>query len=343
MVRIFVALLSFFGLFLFTSASTVFAQQVVTPTIYCLGSCPTVGPTDAQGTPGVTGGADVTVEPTNTDMSPAVTETSTTAPEVSPTAEPCLDETTSVQHWGKHHKKHHGHIGNFMQQLLEMIKQLLELIGKYLGGNGGDNPGGVPEPTTVPGEPTPCEPTQTVEEPTDVPEPTQAEEEPTEGAEPTSATGTTPPASGTGTTANVTITFYGSWDNDPPSSTDIAYPVIHDKAGGTGTYEDPLTFASPAGDGAYEIGTKIYVPFVQKYFIKEDQCAVSWTAPEGCGAVTMVDLYVGNPSDAEAVVECENSLTPGGDTEIMINPPAGLTVSAEPIWDQSTGTCMTLP
>lgn len=142
-------------------------------------------------------------------------------------------------------------------------------------------------------------------------------------------------------TRSVKVTFYGSYDNDPKGSLAIAHPVIHKQAGGKGTYDDPLTFASPEGAGAYSWGTKIYVPSVQKYFIREDICGVSWTAEQGCGAVTMVDLYVGNPSSSQAVVECENSLT-SGNKQIVVDPPAGLPYDSTPIWDQSTGKCMKL-
>jgi hypothetical protein len=149
----------------------------------------------------------------------------------------------------------------------------------------------------------------------------------------------TPPPGGGGTTKQVEITYYGAWDNDPPGSRDIAHPVIHNQAGGTGTYADPLTFASPAGSGAYAFGTIIYVPSVQKYFIREDECAVSWTAPDGCGAVSHVDLYVGNPSDSKSVIPCEEQLTPSGNAAIIVSPAANLTVDPKPLWDQSTGTC----
>lgn len=145
----------------------------------------------------------------------------------------------------------------------------------------------------------------------------------------------------TGVSKSVKITFYGSYDNDPKGSLAISDPVIHQQAGGVGTYEDPLTFASPEGSGAYEVGTKIYVEMVRKYFIKEDTCAKSWTAPNGCGPVKMVDLYVGNPSSDEAVVKCEDYITPSGGGKIIINPPPGLPYDETPIWDQNTKTCMT--
>lgn len=183
--------------------------------------------------------------------------------------------------------------------------------------------------------PLPPAPTPTPPAPVPVPAPT-----PTPTPAPTPVP--TPPPANPGTSASVKITFYASYDNDPPGSLAIAHPVIHNEAGGVGTYDDPLTFASPAGPGSYAWGTKIYVPSLQKYFIREDVCAVSWTAPDGCGEVTMVDLYVGNPSGSKAVVECEESLTTDAKSTIIINPPSNLTYDPTPIWNQATGQCATL-
>lgn len=146
----------------------------------------------------------------------------------------------------------------------------------------------------------------------------------------------------TGVTLSVEITYYGSYDNDPAGSREISNPVLHQLAGGTGTYADPLTFASPTGMGAYAVGARIYVPSVQKYFIREDTCATSWTAPNGCGAVSHVDLYMGNPSDSKAVLSCEDSLTPDGKATIILNPPANLPYDPTPLWNQATGACMKL-
>ena len=160
---------------------------------------------------------------------------------------------------------------------------------------------------------------------------------PTPSPSPSPVPTPTPPAGGS--SKKVEITYYGSYDNDPAGSTDIAHPVIHDEAGGTGTYDDPLTFASPAGSGPYSWGQIIYVPSVQKYFIREDECATSWTAPDGCGPVSHVDLYIGNPSDNKSVLACEEALTPGATAEIIVDAPDGLAVDPKPLWNQSTGTC----
>src|SRR5690349_6964457 len=80
----------------------------------------------------------------------------------------------------------------------------------------------------------------------------------------------------------VPISYYSAYDNDPSGTRDIAYPVIHKKAGGTGTYNDPVTFASPEGKGEYAVGTIIYFGQDHKYYIREDSCGKSWTAEDGC-------------------------------------------------------------
>lgn len=72
------------------------------------------------------------------------------------------------------------------------------------------------------------------------------------------------------------ITFYGWPDNDPPGF-GIAYPAphypesLHSHASGTGTFDDPITFASDPDEWA--IGTKLYVPYIKKYIIMEDWCS----------------------------------------------------------------------
>ena len=147
------------------------------------------------------------------------------------------------------------------------------------------------------------------------------------------------PIVGGAKTISVDVTFYGAYDNDPAGSREISNGVIHKEASGVGSYADPLTFASPAGTGAYPVGTKIYVPFLQKYFIREDVCGVSWTATSGCGAVSHVDLYMGNPSDSSGVLICEDALTPVGNAAIIVNPASNLPYDATPLWNQTTGAC----
>lgn len=290
---------------------------LISPTYNCLGPCPTVDPALSPTAPASGEGTISVEEPTVDPNQP------TTAPE--PTVDPCAD-TASVQHWGKHHKKHNGGIGNFMQQLLELLKQLLELIGRLLGGGGGDNP---EAPT-----PTPCEPTAAPEEP-----------EPTAPAtEPTTATGVTPttganPTTGAGTgTPNFMLsklTGYGWPDNDPPGG-GIAYPGKHQKAGGTGTYEDPITFATAtSARDTFPAGMIVYIPHLQKYFIMEDSCAA-------CNA-TWMDLWVNsNGTFDEEVQVCEDSLTiehSTPDIPVVLNAPAGLTVNTTPLFDLTSGTC----
>ena len=72
-------------------------------------------------------------------------------------------------------------------------------------------------------------------------------------------------------TVTVEVTFYGGPDNDPPGSTDIAYPNgRHAIAGGTGSYADPVTLASDPRE--LPPGTLVYYPRLRKYFVMEDDC-----------------------------------------------------------------------
>lgn len=133
-------------------------------------------------------------------------------------------------------------------------------------------------------------------------------------------------------TAMATITFYGYPDNTPPGKA-IAHPVIHRRAGGDGTYCNPTTFATEkANNATIPYGTKIYVPFIKKYFVREDLCAASGP-PVGSGSngcyKLWFDLWIGGNahSNVKALVACERNLTPNGKVQIVLDPGPNLPVS----------------
>ena len=112
------------------------------------------------------------------------------------------------------------------------------------------------------------------------------------------------------------VTGFSYWDNDPPGSTDIALPVIHDGAGGIGTYADPITVAVGWTGGRnynpfYPKGTKFYFPHLERYGIVEDLCA---SCTNG-----WLDIYVdGKTSSNRSADRCMNQLT--GNYEVIKNP-----------------------
>ena len=129
---------------------------------------------------------------------------------------------------------------------------------------------------------------------------------------------------------NAYVTLYGEPDNSPPGG-DIAFPCIHQQAGGTGTFGDPITFA--VAFGYLPKCQIIYYPTLQKYFIMEDECV-------GCG-VDHIDLWAGYGTNP-GIAQCEDKLTKNSD-QIIISPPPNLPVDVTPIWDEETQTCVTPP
>jgi hypothetical protein len=150
---------------------------------------------------------------------------------------------------------------------------------------------------------------------------------------------------GTPTTVSATVTFYGWPDNSPPGAA-IAHPVIHSVAGGDGSYCNPTTFATEPTSSENSLipyGTRIYVPFIHKYFIREDDCTASGpsvgSGSNGCSGV-WTDLWIGGDSSSNmtAVVNCENNLTPGSKQNIILHAPPGEYVNwYGPIWNDQLG------
>ena len=156
------------------------------------------------------------------------------------------------------------------------------------------------------------------------------------------------PTAGASTTQQAYLTFYGYWDNTPPGSA-IAYPQIHQTAGGTGTYADPITFATDKSELAP--GTIIYVPRVEKYFIMEDDCGecdADWSGqgPDGGPNLWHFDLWLGGQGgNAMAAIDCEDALTKSNANgspfmeSAVVDPPSTETYDPTPIFNTSTNAC----
>jgi 3D (Asp-Asp-Asp) domain-containing protein len=138
----------------------------------------------------------------------------------------------------------------------------------------------------------------------------------------------------------VYVTFYGWADNSPPGGA-IAYPKIHATAGGTGTYADPITFATDQAE--IPAGTILYVPFIEKYVVMEDDCTEcdsDWTTLRKWH----IDIWM-NSSAAEsssALIACEDHWTQTS-ADVEMSPPSTRTVTTPPLFDPSTNVCRSTP
>jgi hypothetical protein len=141
------------------------------------------------------------------------------------------------------------------------------------------------------------------------------------------------------------ITGYSYWDNTPVGTAQIALPVVHDRAGGRGTYDDPVTLAVghsiSGGRSTPDVpaGTRFYIERLQKYAIVEDVCG-DGQAPQngpchtGHGGHPWFDVYVGGEkTNAQMAAACARSIT---DLQtVIINPSPNLPVSAGAVADSN--------
>lgn len=162
-----------------------------------------------------------------------------------------------------------------------------------------------------------------------------------------SSTPTTSQPSNTEQTIRAYITGYSWFDNTPPGSADIALPVLHSKAGGTGTYEDPTTVAvghvisGGKSTPDWPQGTRFYIPNLHRYFIVEDVCGDGPTPQNGpchtgypSSASTWLDVWVGGQGGSAAGADaCMNSITKV--SSVIVDPKAGYPVTSGDIYKPS--------
>jgi hypothetical protein len=143
----------------------------------------------------------------------------------------------------------------------------------------------------------------------------------------------------------VYATYYGWYDNTPPGCA-TAYSGC---AGGTGTYQHPITFASDKKE--FPVGTILYYPTIEKYVKMGDdcqECDQDWSGkgPDGGPRLHHVDIWIGGKGGNEFdVINCEDGLTqgmPNGSpllTPFIENPPSDMPVSTEPLFNTHTNHC----
>jgi hypothetical protein len=127
------------------------------------------------------------------------------------------------------------------------------------------------------------------------------------------------------------LTGYSYQDNTPPGSATVSAPLLHQKAGGTGTFTDPITVAAPGHNDGSGMGfapaTRFYLPSVQRYVIVED----SGASPAPSGTDGHLDMWVdGEGGGRSASDDCMNRIT-STSAEAIENPQDGLPVTPGPI------------
>jgi hypothetical protein len=201
-------------LFFFAFAAPASAQMQVTPTVYCLGSCPTAEPTQSEISPtGISSGSNPATSPHPSNPLSTITD---------PTINTPCEENSDASIM--HDKKHKKSAGGFWEMFMKFLLMLIEL---FLGGGGNlpipgtPQPTGGPAPTDTP-QPTtiPC-PDPTTGQPTSAPStttaPTASAATPTLFNQPTVAP-TVPVGGGTGVTGQLRVSSNGRYLVRPDGS-----------------------------------------------------------------------------------------------------------------------------
>ncbi len=161
-------------------------------------------------------------------------------------------------------------------------------------------------------------------------------------------TAATQPAHADGSSQDYLVTLYGWPDNSPPGNAiaypaNGGYPTIHNVASGTGTYSDPITFATDQDE--LPVGTIVYYPYLHRYFIMEDDCTEcdeDWSGqgPDGGPGLHHIDLWINGEGaqSSDDVINCEDDLTQNSE-EVIVDPPSDEAVDTTPLFDSSSDTC----
>lgn len=137
-------------------------------------------------------------------------------------------------------------------------------------------------------------------------------------------------------------TAYTWYDNTPAGSATISHPILHKTAGGTGTYEDPITIAVghslATGQDVLDFpaGTRIYLPNVRRYFIVEDTCGDGGspqnggchqgTNVDGTNSTIWIDMWIGGQStSSDGADSCAGKVT--GVQTAVFNPASNYAVA----------------
>jgi hypothetical protein len=149
-------------------------------------------------------------------------------------------------------------------------------------------------------------------------------------------------------TVTAYVTGYSYFDNTPPRSDTVSHPVVHRRAGGKGTYADPITVAvgHSRQDGRdvldWAPGTRFYIPSLRRYFVVEDTCGDGRRPQDGpChtgyprGSSTWLDVWVGGARAARSRSDaCMSRITHVA--TVLVDPARDYVVSAGPL---SAGSC----
>lgn len=118
-------------------------------------------------------------------------------------------------------------------------------------------------------------------------------------------------------------------DNDPPSA-QVAYSCGgRSKAGGDGSYGNPLSYATAKGSFLHKPCEITWFPYLQKYLVMQDICA-------GCSD-SQIDIWIGNGNGGQAELNCENNSPAGNGHKLIRDGSNSHSPNTNALWSNGGG------
>ncbi|KAF2753783.1 hypothetical protein EJ05DRAFT_514718 [Pseudovirgaria hyperparasitica] len=101
------------------------------------------------------------------------------------------------------------------------------------------------------------------------------------------------------------------------------------RAGGDGSYDKPLTYATKKGGSLHKPCEITWFPYLKKYLVMADICT-------GCND-KQIDIWIGDGDGGQAELNCENNSPSGGGHKLIRDGSNGHSPNTNKLWSSSGG------
>lgn len=118
-------------------------------------------------------------------------------------------------------------------------------------------------------------------------------------------------------------------DNSESSSTAYDCSGRGYTAGGDGSFNNPLTYATASGSSLHSPCEVTWFPYLEKYLVMQDTCA-------GCEDL-QIDVWIGNGNGGQSELNCENNSPSGNGHKLIRYGSSSHNANTNALWSKNGG------